>query len=318
MAEVSKEDSEVVTKIKTEPESAVDLEARILQLCESIPDGINDAIIQNTMPQCDATQRVMAVNRLLSMGKLDLIKIGNKLLYKLKTADAASNQLKGSDHQEKQIYQLIDESKNMGIWMRDIRLKSGLPMSQVQKTLKVLESKKLIKAVNCVNAAKKKVYMLYDVEPDRSLTGGAWYSNQDFESEFVDILNQQCFKFLQQKLAQSREGDLEPTAKRNASYASSTEIWKFICELGISKVKLEVEDIETIMNTLIYDGKVEFTVVPNGDGSQLKIYRAVVSVVPTSGFVRTPCGVCPVFNDCYEDWDISPSNCQYMNDWLSF
>lgn len=42
----------------------------------------------------------------------------------------------------------------MGIWMRDIRLKSGLPMSQVQKTLKVLESKKLIKAVNCVNVSR--------------------------------------------------------------------------------------------------------------------------------------------------------------------
>lgn len=61
-------------------------------------------------------------------------------------------------------------------------------------------------------------------------------------------------------------------------------------------MKLEVDDIETIMNTLIYDGKVEFTIVPNADGSQAKIYRAVVSVVPTSGFVRTPCGVCPVSN----------------------
>ena len=33
--------------------------------------------------------------------------------------------------------------------------------------------------------------MLYHLEPDRSVTGGAWYSDQDFESEFVDILNQQ-------------------------------------------------------------------------------------------------------------------------------
>ena len=49
-------------------------------------------------------------------------------------------------------------------------------------------------------ASKKKVYMLYNLEPDRSVTGGAWYSDQDFESEFVDVLNQQCFKFLQQKV----------------------------------------------------------------------------------------------------------------------
>lgn len=52
----------------------------------------------------------------------------------------------------------------------------------------------------CVQASKKKVYMLYNLQPDRSVTGGAWYSDQDFESEFVEVLNQQCFKFLQSKV----------------------------------------------------------------------------------------------------------------------
>jgi len=42
--------------------------------------------------------------------------------------------------------------------------------------------------------------MLYNLEPDRSVTGGAWYSDQDFESEFVEVLNQQCFKYLEQKV----------------------------------------------------------------------------------------------------------------------
>lgn len=52
----------------------------------------------------------------------------------------------------------------------------------------------------CAQASKKKVYMLYNVQPDRSVTGGAWYSDQDFESEFVEVLNQQCFKFLHSKV----------------------------------------------------------------------------------------------------------------------
>jgi len=42
--------------------------------------------------------------------------------------------------------------------------------------------------------------MLFTLEPDISVTGGAWYSDQDFESEFVEVLNQQCFKFLEQKV----------------------------------------------------------------------------------------------------------------------
>lgn len=51
-----------------------------------------------------------------------------------------------------------------------------------------------------MNASKKKLYMLYDIEPDTSVTGGTWYSNQDFEVEFVDVLNQQCFRFLDERV----------------------------------------------------------------------------------------------------------------------
>ena len=45
--------------------------------------------------------------------------------------------------------------------------------------------------------------MLYNLEPDRTVTGGAWYSDQDFESEFVEVLNQQCYKYLVQKVSHS-------------------------------------------------------------------------------------------------------------------
>ena len=59
------------------------------------------------------------------------------------------------------------------------------------------------------------------------------------------------------------------------------------------QVQLSVEDIETILDTLIYDGKVERSVVAGGEEGQ-KLYRAVMSLVPTNGLMRTPCGVCPV------------------------
>ncbi|KAK1875867.1 DNA-directed RNA polymerase III subunit RPC6 [Dissostichus eleginoides] len=218
--------------------------------------------------------------------------------------------MKGSDNQEKLVYQVIEDAGNKGIWSRDIRFKSNLPLTEVNKILKNLESKKLIKAVKSVAASKKKVYMLYNIQPDRSVTGGAWYSDQDFESEFVEVLNQQCFKFLQ--------------SKRNSSLATSHEVWKYICELGISKVDLSMDDIETILNTLIYDGKVELTVIAAKEGTvgsvdgQMKLYRGVNAVLLPTGMVRTPCGLCPVFDDCQEGGEISPSNCIYMTEWLDF
>lgn len=43
--------------------------------------------------------------------------------------------------------------------------------------------------------------MLYNLEPDQSVTGGPWYSASEFESEFVEILNAQAHKFLQQRVS---------------------------------------------------------------------------------------------------------------------
>ncbi len=110
---------------------------------------------------------------------------------------------KGFEKEEKLVYQIIEDSSNKGIWIREIRYKSNLPNKQISKVLKTLESKKLIKSVKSISAARKRVYMLYDLSPDESLTGGAWYSNeQEFETEFVDILNMKCNQYLQQKASQ--------------------------------------------------------------------------------------------------------------------
>ncbi|XP_070539200.1 DNA-directed RNA polymerase III subunit RPC6-like [Ptychodera flava] len=306
--------------LKQEPTTdAVDLENRILELCQQNPKGIGDGVIQADMPHIDIRQRVSAVNRLLSTGRIDLLKTATGLLYRLKDPQAGVK-IKSSDNQEKLIYQIIEESGNKGIWIRDIRYKSNLLLTQVSKILKNLESKKLIKAIKSVGASKRKVYMLDNVEPDRSVTGGAWYSDQDFESEFVEVLNQQCYKFLQQRADNARATKQDPLAVRNACYASLLDVRKYIMELGISKVDLSVDDIETILNTLIYDNKVEMTIVASQSSAsidgQMKLYRAIEPLIKPTGLTRMPCGVCPVFDQCYIGGVVSPSNCVYIKQWL--
>ena len=81
--------------------------------------------------------------------------------------------------------------------------------------------------------------MLYNLEADRSITGGAWYQDQDFEAEFVDVLNQQCLRFLQQRreeLDVSKDG---PLSCKRMSSCSVKQVHKFISDLGISKVILQ-------------------------------------------------------------------------------
>lgn len=60
-------------------------------------------------------------------------------------------------------------------------------------------------------------------------------------------------------------------------------------------MQLSVEDIETILDTLLYDGKCERSIVAGaGDGEQTKLYRAVNSLIESTGLMRMPCGSCPV------------------------
>lgn len=301
----------------------INTEQRILELCAQNPDGISDSMLQQEIPQISAQQRLAALNRLLSLGRLDLLKSAQLgIVYRLKDKLALTSALSTSgDMDEKLVFAVIKESGNKGIWIRDISTKTNVKSTALNKTLKSLESKKLIKSVQSVNANKKKVYMLYDLEPDRSVTGGAWYSGKEFESEFVEILNEQCYHFLVQRKEQNDEKfSHDPVMRRASSYVSSKEIADYIKNLGISRVDLSTEDIETILNTLVFDGKCERTVTSK-QNEQISLYRAVNSAIDSkqgSSLIRLPCGICPLIDNCHIDSIINPQTCVYMKDWLDF
>ncbi|KPJ18219.1 DNA-directed RNA polymerase III subunit RPC6 [Papilio machaon] len=284
---------------------------KILNVAKKNPKGISDKDILAAVPELSAAELVSAINKLLQEGLFDLYNQGGSLIYRLK-GQSSKQAVKGADNEEKVVYNLIEDAGNKGIWIRDIRLRSNIANTQLTKVLKNLESKKVIKAVKCVNASKKKVYMLYNLEPDRSISGGAWYQDQDFESEFVDILNRQCLRFLQQRADKIKNNPKGPVVGRTQSFASAVEVQKYITDLGISNVKLEVEDVITILNTLVYDGKAESNVLSDGS----KVYRAIESLIPPPGLVQVPCGVCPLILKCCSTGLITPQDCKYMDDWL--
>ncbi len=72
------------------------------------------------------------------------------------------------------------------------------------------------------------------------------------------------------------------------------------CDCSCVQVDLSMEDIETILNTLIFDGKVEMTIIAAKEGTvgsvdgQMKLYRGVNPIIQPTGLVKTPCGLCPV------------------------
>ena len=82
---------------------------------------------------------------------------------------------------------------------------------------------------------------------------------------------------------------------RNSSFLSSKEICQVISDMKILKFNLTVEDIETILNALVFEGKVEKSTTSDGNcDGQVKMYRTVEQPVPLATITKSPCGVCPV------------------------
>lgn len=94
---------------------------------------------------------------------------------------------------------------------------------------------------------------------------------------------------------------------------------------------MNLEDIETILNTLVYDGKCERSIAStsalistssqSNKQENINLYRAVEPVLNAkkgSGLIRTPCGICQLIQNCHEDGIINPKQCVYMKEWLDF
>ena len=161
------------------------------------------------------------INKLLADEKIIMYKKESKkgitLLFKLNKSTESTG-----DNFEKVVLSIVENAGNKGIWTKDIRYKSNIPAIYLNKILKQMENKRLVKTVKSVSASKKKLYMLFDIEPDISVTGGTWYSNQDFEVEFVDVLNQQCFRFLDERVGSF--GFQQRPSFRNCLHSSRPQI----------------------------------------------------------------------------------------------
>ncbi|KYN04431.1 PREDICTED: probable DNA-directed RNA polymerase III subunit RPC6 [Cyphomyrmex costatus] len=303
------EEQNASSSTMTRYEGLESIEQKIIALAREKPKGISDKDLAASTPDLKPDQRANIINKLLTQGYFDLFQQANSLYYRLKDPIKFA---KCVDNEEKIVFKIIEEAGNKGIWIRDIKIKSNLMIKPLEKILKSLETNKVVKVVKPVAASKKKVYMLYNLEPDESVTGGAWYQDQDFETEFVDVLNQQCYRFLEQKREKAKNCNTGPIAARNMTYASSKDVLKYISDLGISKVKLTVTNIEVILNTLIYDGKIERTSTSDGNN----LYRAIQPVLSSAELVKIPCGLCPVRRECHDKGFVTPIKCQYIKEWL--
>ena len=123
------------------------------------------------------------------------------------------------------------------------------------------------------------------------------YTDTEKDTEFIEVLRKACYKKI--------------TLSGTASLA---EISSFIKDKRLSKVHLRDENVKSVLDTLVYEGRIDEVESPDGVH-----YRPTLLTLPeSSALTSLPCGVCPVFHDCRPGGHISPELCVYFDKWLDF
>eukprot|EP00736_Rhodelphis_marinus_P011047 Rmarinus@m.13321 len=262
---------------------------------DSTGDGVSEQQASAIMTGVSQEKIVNAMNTLLRKHRLRLLRAANGAIVMKSVSHAAAERMSGLTREDILLFQLIEQSSDKGIWVRDLRMKSNLQNARVTKSLKVLEDKKLIKSVNLKN---KRLYMLFDMQPHPDIAGTPYHVNGEVDSVFVETMLKACRRFI-----------------ANKKCSTAKTVFEAIRSSGISTIPLREADIQRIIDILVYDGVIEQAYDDVLDES---VYRARPPLSIHNRMTEIPCGVCPVFEQCVPGGVISPENCIYMTEWLSF
>jgi DNA-directed RNA polymerase III subunit RPC6 len=106
----------------------------------------------------------------------------------------------------------------IGIWTKHLKAKTNLHQTVIDRVLKSLTTKNLIKRVPSVQVRSfftlqsvedllnhdqhptRKIYMLSGLDPSVALTGGPWYTDNELDTEFIQHLTEACLKFIRDQV----------------------------------------------------------------------------------------------------------------------
>lgn len=211
--------------------------------------------------------------------------------------------------QERTIYNVIRSKQDLGIWLRDLKRETNLPDHMVNKCVKALLAKKVVKEVVTKNKGKKHV-MAVEFEPSKEITGGNWYVDGSLDTDFINLLKDQCVKMIHKMKVATLEGISDAIRKSN-----------------IFKVEFTIQQIEEIVRALVLDNEIvelrsngmgDFDFIPTGKLCYKCVSKVGKGEPKIGAMASIPCGFCPRISECTPDGIISPKTCIYFEKWLDF
>ncbi|KAG4035024.1 hypothetical protein MFRU_002g03730 [Monilinia fructicola] len=341
------------------------------QTFDENPTFFQDDLLEFGVLPNDDVSMLLAVTQALTNEKLFKVVQDPQrgIGWKLRTEDEAKKYRSLSSEQEI-VYSLIDEAGTEGIWSRTIKMRTNLHDAVFRSALKHLETKHMISEMKSVEFGNKKMYIKASLQPSDRASGGAWYTDNEMDEEFItqimlilfDQIHRKSFyksstanmrkpkkmfgkkmsadeaKALRDKTLGSRvkiedvtEDDALEGARRHydallpmppgyQGYPTLNELTSFIENSGATATTLTAQDIQQLLEILIFDNKIEKVLA----GPEGVCYRAVRKSFredqeggPYSALTDVPCGHCPVSDLCEEGGPVGPSTCEYFQTWLN-
>ena len=285
---------------------------KVLAFLKANPDGVTQDKLTSAIPFKEE-QIVDSLNTLISLNRISIIESSDEMIFKYRSEKEA---LKFRDltKEEIAVYEVVMQSGNSGISTIDIKIKLKIDnTTYINKILTKLSKKFLIKSLKVLNTRNKKVWMGIDVEPSQEITGGIWCNDQEFDDQYISVFCEKCCEYIQtQKMVGRNELLL---------FARATNLAK-------NNQEIREDDIQKILNILVFDGKIEPIFPVNIDskflGNKYGIlldkghpelgmirYKSVKDYKKNNIFEYLPCFVCPSFNECSSKNNVNPIDCPY-------
>ncbi|KAI5151617.1 DNA-directed RNA polymerase III subunit RPC6 [Enteropsectra breve] len=215
--------------------------SKIYEYISENEDGVDEAMLSAKFNDLTKIDIAKELSVLLRGNQIEVLTIEGKMLYK--------SSLVKVDNYTTMIMMLIQHSGTTGVWLRDIKTKTNIPHNLVLKILKNLESARKIKSIKNIKN-NRKMYILYDTKPDDNVSGGVWFSNNDVDLDFVNRLMDVIYKYCYKPEDASILTKLESLVKED-------DLFEFILKNKLTEVELTMNDLGVLIDTLIYDGRME-------------------------------------------------------------
>jgi len=266
----------------------------------------------------NAQQILPLANALLSQGRLNLVQIGPGQLMYQAIDQSSTAKFRGLEGEHLLVYQTVDKSGDKGVWSKALKDQTGLQQHTITKVTKELMRRGLIKEVKSVQHRGRKVFMLAEIEPDKSVSGGTWYHDGEFARDWVETLREHCKSFLE---------------SHSGKVVSLSDVHAYIQQQPGPSAPT-ADDVQAIMRTLELDeviysvqtgeGHLVYTQRDRGaNGAPFDLFagRMPSWMMPerkeqTANGLVVPCLLCPLKAECHPGGRVCPERCEYIDRWV--